>query len=75
MSLEVREKNKTNNVLTPIGITVPIELTDLVLKTVKINQHSLTSDVVLTTADIQDSLNKRYVTDAEKLSIDAIKNL
>ena len=72
MSLEVREKSNTNNVLNPADIVVPIELTDLVLKTVKVNQHPLTSDVVLTTADIQDSLNKRYITDAEKLSIDNI---
>lgn len=40
-------------------------ITDAVPNTRTVNGHALSSNVVLTTADVADSINKRYVTDAQ----------
>ena len=42
-----------------------VDLSGVVPKTTTVNGHALSSNVTLTTADIADSTDKRYVTDAE----------
>ena len=44
-------------------------LTDVVSSSTTINSHPLISNITLTTADIADSTDKRYITDVQKLAL------
>lgn len=67
-----------NTIKTKLGITTlsgsntgDQDLSGFVVKTTTVNNKALSANVALTTADIADSTDKRYCTDAQKTSYDA----